>query len=231
MNRDTWKNLSDLSDLSLGGNQQFNKGIKGEPDRNYRFEDLFFPNPNHVRSLALSALKKEHDNPINDSNPRYPGIRSKVDPTLTLFIRRQLEFGLDIEINHFEAWYHLTPGIHGQGLYHVDNFQLSGLIYLNDENPDPEESGTYIGKRIIDPDPMGQPYKDACVSHDAEEIRKFNVLKEEYNRGHFQTINVVTNYYNRLVAYEGKAPHAAGTYFGNDFDDSRLTLPFFYDTK
>ena len=125
MNRDTWKQLSDLSDLSVGGNQQFNKGIKGEPDRNYRFEDLFFPNPYHVRSLALSTLKKEHDNPINDSNPRYPGIRSKVDPTLTLFIRRQLELGLNIEINEFEAWYHLTPGIHGQGLYHVDNFQLS----------------------------------------------------------------------------------------------------------
>lgn len=230
MNQGIPKTVADLAMMGRGGNQHTTMGTSGEPDRNYRFQDMFFENAHHVRSLALSTLKKEHDNPINDSNPRYPGIRSKVDPVLQLKIKTELELGLLLEINQFEAWYHLTPGIHGEGLYHNDTFQLSGMIYLNDKNPIPDESGTYIGKRLHE-SKMGKPYADACSSHDEEVITAFNTIKEEYNRTNFETVHVIHNYYNRLIAYEGRTPHRAGCYFGTDFEDSRLTLTFFYDTK
>ena len=78
---------------------------------------------------------------------------------------------------------------------------------------------------------MGGGYADACSSHDEEVITAFNTIKEEYNRTNFETVHVIHNYYNRLIAYEGRTPHRAGCYFGTDFEDSRLTLTFFYDTK
>ena len=216
--------------LRQGGNQQITPGVRGEPDKNYRFKDIFFPYAGGVRDLALATLKKEHDNVITDGNSTYPGIRSEVDSGLQQYIRTELEKGLDLEIDRFDAYYHLVPGIHNCGLYHVDDAQLAGLVYLNPENPCPEESGTYIGKRLLE-GKVGKPFNDASATSNKRIIESFNVLKTEWNASHFETINRIQNYYNRLVVYEGKVPHAPGTYFGKDFDDSRLTLTFFFKTK
>ena len=54
--------------LRQGGNQQITPGVRGEPDKNYRFKDIFFPYAGGVRDLALATLKKEHDNVITDGN-------------------------------------------------------------------------------------------------------------------------------------------------------------------
>ncbi len=215
----------------LGGDQRMSgEGERGEPDKNYRFKDIFFPYAGGVRDLGLETLKKEHDNVITDGNPTYPGIRSKVDSGLVQYIRTELETGLELEIDMFHAYYHLVPGIHKCGLYHTDADQLSGLIYLNPKNPCPEESGTLIGRRLVNAK-IGQRYKDASATSDKRIIESFNVLKTEWNAQHFETIHRIHNYYNRLVVYEGKVPHAPGTYFGKDFDDSRLALTFFFNTK
>ncbi|BCU95805.1 MAG: hypothetical protein CM15mV10_1880 [uncultured marine virus] len=59
MNQGIPKTVADLAMMGRGGNQHTTIGTSGEPDRNYRFQDMFFENAYHVRSLALSTLKKE----------------------------------------------------------------------------------------------------------------------------------------------------------------------------
>lgn len=100
-------------------------------------------------------------------------------------------------------------------VYHIDNQQWAGMVYLTPNAP--FESGTSL-----------YAHKETKKRHQDDGIETC-FSGGFYDSTKFELVDTVGNVFNRLVIFNGKCIHAASKYFGQTLEDSRLFHMFFFD--
>lgn len=100
-------------------------------------------------------------------------------------------------------------------VYHTDNQQWAGMIYLTPNAP--FECGTSF-----------YAHKETKKRHQDDGIDDC-FSGGFYDSTKFELVDTVGNVFNRLVIFNGKCIHAATKYFGQTLEDSRLFHMFFFD--
>ena len=191
----------------------------------------FYTNPDGMRKFALSQEYKfchEFDN----LKYVYPGSRSaelfKLNPMLYERICKKLVSLFHNTDHDYMRWalstsFQSVTADYGAGVIHTDkNTVFAAVLYLN---PEPQaHSGTTLFRpnRHFDP----EKYEQALQNNDARFRAGEKTMHTDYH-AMFDEWVTVNNVYNSLILYEGKNYHAAGTFFGDNFKNSRLTQVFF----
>lgn len=191
-----------------------NYNIIGNSVPSFVVVDNIYNDPDSVRKFALSC---EFNNHINyhkgkrtDQAYRFTGLKERIEGILGK------------EIDNWDNKYEAINGcfqycIGGdQEVYHHDEQQYAGIIYLTPNAP--VQSGTCFYR--------------------SNHTKKMKVLTQEYDtvfsKGHldnteFEMVDRVGNVYNRMVIFDAKLIHSATNYFGNKKDNGRLFQLFFFD--
>lgn len=186
--------------------------------------DDFFDDPDSVREFALA---QEYE---TDQEGNWPGKRTKpiheLNPAFfNLFVNKIVSVFYDfssVEIKWTAAaHFQLIDKSYQEGWVHLDKSLASAVIYLS---KDARGSGTTI-YRPIDTLSCG-------IKNNNEKVDLFKhcslgddlgFLREENNQQFRPTVSVESEY-NRLVLFDGHMYHAANNFFGDEKEDSRLTL-------
>jgi hypothetical protein len=101
-------------------------------------------------------------------------------------------------------------------VYHHDTQKWAAMIYLTPNAP--LDSGTRTHQSKI---------------NGAKHMSDANIL-DAFTGGHydstkFNTVDTISNVYNRLVIMDAQNIHSAGNYFGNSKETGRLIQLFFFD--
>ena len=190
--------------------------------------DGFFDTPDLIRNLAL---KQEY---YYDSNNIWPGKRCNVlkvspilfrnimDKTILLYFDSVVDYTAKmnfqiIDKKYGNGWVHRDSG---------DNNIATGIIYLTPQS----RSGTslFVKKRPLE-------YHDSTIIDKKIEFYKnINDGDPSYVADYSQTHNIeyeetvnIKGLYNRLVLFDSNLYHGAHDFFGEDINDSRLTISFF----
>tara|TARA_B100001173_G_C15835049_1_gene482152 strand:- start:89 stop:745 length:657 start_codon:yes stop_codon:yes gene_type:complete len=198
--------------------------------------DNFFDDPDLVRDIALEELK-QHSDIINDTGVFYPGIRVSLTDKVGNEMLNKINRQIDRKCIDFEASFHLTIGLHQNGLIHKDIKKYAGVVYLN-PNP-PSNSGTLLAslkspeyQQYVDKLDSGitKEFSEANTTLDEDKIKAFIPVKSKYNEMLFDIDNSIENVYNRLIIYQGGLTyHTPDTSFGDRIDNSRLAITFWFD--
>lgn len=194
--------------------------------------DNFFDDPDKIRNLALRMSYTP------DERGTYPAVRSEQlyinnKPLFDLVCRKILSIYYDLHSNQSINWnvnmsFQKVNKSYGSGWIHIDSpALLSAIVYLN-PNASPD-SGTS----------MYRLKKDVVAADD-----QYNVIKEDFylgktsfeeaeksrikSNGQFDEVVKINNSYNRLIVFDATTPHGALNFFGNNDEDTRLTLAIFF---
>lgn len=110
----------------------------------------------------------------------------------------------------------------GEGWVHYDKDIISGIVYLS-KNANPS-SGTAIYTPKTLNTLLNTDKKMECIKNNNLDGNK---EAREANNSNFEESIVVSNVFNRLVAFDSNIPHRARNYYSND--EGRLTLVFFIE--
>lgn len=197
--------------------------------------DNFFPNPDDVRSYALSLQDWYPDEKL-----AWPGIRTK---KLHLFAKEYHDsiawsiyncFSTHITTKYnafvkFDCMFHLVEEKYLGGWIHDDGNDLdfAGLVYLN---PNPSvDSGTSLYHHMTDTleyfDDETHALKKKFFSDPTSQSDYLDLNQKRAKQ--FSEVTKIENVYNRCVIYDSRTWHSANKYFGNTRENSRLTLVFF----
>lgn len=191
--------------------------------------DNFFKDPNEIRNFALKFKFEPCD------VGTFSGIRTEsLHITHTNFFKRVCSKILDcysIPYHNFSAsmHFHLTDEKFGDsGWVHTDASNnlppgLASIIYLNPDN-NSIDTGTNLYK-LNNLDYGHEDIKDMKLSF--IESRDKADIRHKANLNYTPTVKI-GNFYNRMIAYDSRTPHAGSSYFGNDRNTSRLTLLTFF---
>ena len=188
--------------------------------------DNFYENPNEVREYALSL---EFENNI----AYHKGKRTK-DRVFFPGVKEFFEKVLDKKITSWE-----NQPANGVFQYcvaedslviHTDSQQYAAALYLTPDAP--AESGTnfYRHKKVN----IGKvPTPEDCILHDkSKEELYWDMFKGNfYDFTPWEKIDSVANVYNRMVIWNAQLVHAAGQYFGDTKENSRLFHLYFFDAE
>lgn len=207
---DTGDYVRQLHEFALSKSTPFR--INQKMNKRLWIIDDYYENPDEVRKFAL---EQEYQEDIQ----WYKGLRS-VNQYNFEGIKESFEQIMGIKLKRFDT--HGMCGrfqicrAHEQNVYHVDSQKWAAIIYLT-PNP-PHQSGTSLFKSNL---------TGSRNSEDPNFEGTFN--GGFYDRTKFQEIDRAGNVYNRLIIMDAHCIHAAGEYFGQDKNDSRLTHLFFFD--
>ena len=180
--------------------------------------DNFLENPDEVRELALS-MSDEY------KKRGSVGIRSKPYPHRDIY-RPIFEKLLGIKTDDSEwagnggthGCYQWSPAETGQ-VVHCDATDWAGIIFLSPDAP--PRTGTWLMKHKETGKKMRQEgLEDVFVGNQAQ-----------WDTHPFEKIDDIANVYNRLILWNGRHLHTAGSYFGESIDNSRLYQVFFFNEK
>ena len=185
--------------------------------------DGFFEQPDEVRKFALSQ-----DFYVSQ-NHAYPGKRTRqlheINPILFYGIAKKIT-NLFYQENihpHFlcEATFHSVSGQYESGWIHKDQDMITALVYLTPDN----YQGTslyrkkdYFSNHSEWTADKQEAYKNLTSNSDS--LKKNNSMFEE-------TMNV-KGLYNRMFLFDSNIYHGAHDYFGDELENSRLTLIAFF---
>ena len=180
--------------------------------------DNFLENPDEVRELALS-MSDEY------KKRGSVGIRSKPYPYGDIY-RPIFEKLLGIKTDDSEwagdggthGCYQWSPAETGQ-VVHCDATDWAGIIFLSPDAP--PRTGTWLMKHKETGKKMRQEgLEDVFIGNQAQ-----------WDTHPFEKIDDIANVYNRLILWNGRHLHTAGSYFGESIDNSRLYQVFFFNEK
>ena len=180
--------------------------------------DNFLENPDEVRELALS-MSDEY------KKRGSVGIRSKPYPYGEIY-RPIFEKLLGIKTDDSEwagnggthGCYQWSPAETGQ-VVHCDATDWAGIIFLSPDAP--PRTGTWLMKHKETGKKMRQEgLEDVFIGNQAQ-----------WDTHPFEKIDDIANVYNRLILWNGRHLHTAGSYFGESIDNSRLYQVFFFNEK
>ena len=180
--------------------------------------DNFYQDPDKVREFAL---QQEYDE--GGIGRGYIGNRTH-DQFLFPDLKLKFEHIMGKKISNWE-----TYGMNGRFqyswsgnplVYHTDQQQWGGMIYLTPDAP--YECGTtmYASKT----NRARTYYDDGWSDHWQGEG------DPHLDPTPWQPVDVAGNVYNRLVIFDASCIHAASQYFGTVKDNCRLWQMFFFDT-
>jgi hypothetical protein len=188
--------------------------------------DNFFESPDLWR---IFALKQQYS---RDETSTWPGVRSATLNELDMELFNSLASKLMLHIHDKNNFLHLkvnftsVDGSFGSGWLHQDEpqYNVAGVIYLN---PDPPEgTGTSFYNKISSSDTnFNQLFFDE-ISANLDERSNFEKFKLDQKKLFTRTMSV-ENIFNRCLMFHPEQWHGADKFFGNNLDDSRLTINFF----
>ena len=189
--------------------------------------DGFFDNPDKIREFAL-----EQDFNSDDIG-RWPGLRtsslSTISPVvfndfcqkiLSLFFTAEQTYSYDVA-----SYFQIVSGKFNTGWVHKDPSIITAMLYLSPKS----SCGTslYSKKNIS--------FDDETYSNDKVKsylLGSDNINSRKLNNQNFEEMVNVKGIYNRLLIFDSNIYHAAHDYFGENNEDSRLTLvSFIYGLK
>jgi hypothetical protein len=203
-------NINIIGELENGGN--FDVEFNTNHIQSLIIVDNFYKNPDNIRKFALSLEynyhKDYHKGKRTDRPYRFNGLKE------------QFEKIIGIKIKNWD--YYGTNGVFqiciagDQLVYHIDQQQYAGIIFLT---PDPPpESGTTLYR--------SKYTKKTKVNNDEHNLVFKNGFLDSTN---FDVVDVIGNVYNRLIIFDSQQIHSASTYFGNNLNNGRLFQLFFFD--
>lgn len=179
--------------------------------------DNFYKDPDEIRKFALSQEYEVN----NDGEKGYIGTRT---------VRQYLFPGLKEEFEQIigrkiTRWEH--HGMNGRFqvckageplVYHCDDQQWAGMLYLTPNAPYETGTTTYA-------------LKGTDIRHKThpEIMRCFLPGSRNFDGTRFEPVDVYGNVYNRLVIFNAQYLHSASKYFGFTNENSRLWQMFFFD--
>lgn len=208
-----------ISDLHNFATQKRNENkmipfyINTQSQRRLFVVDNFYSNPDEIRNYALNQVEYRQD------LRWYKGYRST-----THFhpkgIKQAFEDIIGQNITNFgegiNGCFQLMMSSDTQ-VYHYDEQKWAAMIYLTPNAP--IESGTRLHRAK----------GDSSIRHryDNEVDNYFN--GNFYDSTKWEIVDSVSNFYNRLIIMDAQCVHSAGPYFGDNFENGRLTHLFFFD--
>lgn len=189
--------------------------------------DGFFEDPDAVRKFALD----QKYSPVGPSG-FWPGQRTEcltvINPILFKEVHARI-FSLFFETNKFRYFwksssqFQYIPKSYGAGWVHRDvDAILTAIIYLN---PGPAKSNITIckPKNGLVFNPIHVDEKRKFYANPIPDKLKYDNYREEVNNLFEDSITIAAEY-NRLILFEGYNFHKEGEFFGENLEDSRLTL-------
>ena len=196
----------------------------------------FFENPDLIRDFALS---QEFNPYIYTPNSIWSGFRAPINNQAIeteLFEKIEKESGK--KIRSFVSRFHLNPGVSMHGYPHVDAPEIdsfAGVVYLNRTYP--ENCGTTIYEDL----PIHKSFVEKYIPNYVDKMEiVYNVnlninnrFKQQYSQEclNFKTyvlkkFKSVDFEFNKMVLYPGNVLHSPDFYFGDNKNNSRLTIAF-----
>jgi FkbM family methyltransferase len=181
--------------------------------------DNFYDDPYAVRDFALKqeylqgGLGKGFIGKRSCEQFLFPGLRESFQKITGIPITRWEEHGMN---GRFQSTIAGEPNV-----YHSDEQTWAGAIYLTPDAP------YNAGTSLI-------AHKPTRIRHSSHpEAYKMwsdpNTYDIHLDPSPWERIDVAANVFNRLVIWNAHCPHAAGEYFGDNLDTSRLIHLFFFD--
>ena len=181
--------------------------------------DNFYDDPYAVREFALQqeylqgGLGKGFIGKRSCEQFLFPGLRETFQKITGIPITRWEEHGMN---GRFQSTIAGEPNV-----YHSDEQTWAGAIYLTPDAP------YNAGTSLI-------AHKPTRIRHSSHpEAYKMwsdpNTYDIHLDPSPWERIDVAANVFNRLVIWNAHCPHAAGEYFGETLDTSRLIHLFFFD--
>lgn len=178
--------------------------------------DDFLPNPDEVRRLGLEQKY--------EPSPYYKGVRSE-KPFLDIIAPKDIEPYLgglkvtDWPRHSMNARFQFcTP--RDPLVYHTDLQRWAAALYLTPSAP--LESGTTLYRH--------RETKHRYAPTNPVELGRVFQGKNLFDKTVWEPVDQIGNVYNRLVIWDGRHIHAASCYFGENINDARLFMIFFFDT-
>lgn len=209
------KRVQNLHEIALQGvkNTPTLFYYNNTPQRRLFIVDNFYSNPDEIRNYALTNVEYKQD------LRWYKGFRSttsyhppNIKEIFEDILSQKIESFKENTVNGcFQVMLASDPQV-----YHYDQQQWAAMIYLTPNAP--VESGTRLHKS-----------KNGGFRH------KNEIGIDDYFNGDFydstkwEVVDSIGNFYNRLVIMDARCVHSAGPYFGNNFQNGRLTHLFFFD--
>jgi glycosyltransferase involved in cell wall biosynthesis len=193
--------------------QPYNFYINTLPQKRLFVVDNFYSDPDSVRDYALKVEYKQDER-------WYKGHRSKgyYHP---IGIKESFENILGEKITSFpvgtvNGCFQITFASDPQ-VWHFDEQKWAAMIYLTPNAP--VESGTRLHRARGN---SSIRHKDDLGVVDHFEGNYYDSTK-------WEVADSAGNFYNRLVIMDAQCVHSAGSYFGDNFQNGRLTHLFFFD--
>ena len=181
--------------------------------------DNFYESPDQIRKFALEqeydigGIGKGYIGNRTKQQFLFPDLKERFENIMGRKITKWEEHGMNGRFQY--CW-------SGQPLvYHCDNQQWGGMLYLTPNAP--FECGTtlYAHKKT-----KARTFYDEGWDHSWKDVPGDPHL----DRTPFEPVDVLGNVYNRLVIFDASCIHSASEYFGTVKENCRLWQMFFFDT-
>ena len=172
--------------------------------------DDFFADPDAVRQFALS---QEYTNKGN-----FPGFRTKefLDDSQKELFEKIMGRKITFWAGGFNGSFQYTT-TDMKSWIHRDMTDCSAIIYLTPDAP--KNAGTKFYR-----------HKESGKTYGRGEDNVY-LDKFAYNEDEWEVIEEVLNVYNRCVIFDGRRSHKSAEYFGEDINDGRLFMCFFFNVE
>ena len=188
--------------------------------------DDFFESPLLWRHFSL---KQQY---TTDEKATWPGVRSQPLNELNMNLFSSLASKL-LQHVHDKTFFSFlkvnfasVDGSYNLGWMHNDEpmYNFASVIFLNPEPPKGSGLGFYTQVADANQNYNQQFFEE--LKADPKDRAKFIAHKEE-QRSFYKQNMYVENVFNRCVMFPPHMWHSAEKYFGNNIDDSRLTITIF----
>ena len=186
--------------------------------------DNFYSDPHAVREFALQQVYFPGEGAVGHRTRKqfmFDGVKETFENIIQKKIADHTENGhgfFDGGINgRFQTCSAGTPLV-----YHCDEQQYAGMVYLTPDAP--PQCGTSFYR-----------HKETKIRHNSEidwELNGNKVFNQKtfLDGTPYELVDLIGNVFNRLVIFDGGLIHAASEYFGWDIYSNRLFQMFFFDT-
>jgi hypothetical protein len=176
--------------------------------------DNFYQDVDSVRKIALSQTFEYHSEYHKGKRTevvfRFEGLQESFESILNCKIKDWSQYPVN-------GCFQICVG-GDQLVYHVDQQEYAGIIFLTPDAPPQTGTSFYRSKNT--------------KKMKLQELDSDIVFKNGYlDSTEFEVVDVVGNVYNRLVLFDSKMFHAASTYFGTNLENGRLFQLFFFDLE
>jgi hypothetical protein len=208
--------------------------------------DDFLNEPYKTRKLGLQLATKENIDLKDDKNGAWPGVRISLAFKSKILIdnvfsdsyinKVKSHIGKDVYLEQSSIQW--VSSIWGRGVVHCDypNDYIC-ITYLNEDPP--SNSGTEVYSDYEAPSldlekilsSFDREKKSFYLSNKSHNKRNFFLKKVEKINSRFKDPVIASNKFNRTIIYNARLLHRGQDFFGDDLDNSRMTLVSFWNAK